>query len=248
MKKLLLPAIAAISMSFFLQSCDKEDLNAPFTLTIHAKMGTADFYLDSAYTIDNGDKIEYSLFNYYMSNIELIKTDGSVILLKDVELVRFDSKPTFEITGGLPVGDYNRIRFDLGLDSVTNAQDPNSYPPSHPLSILQSTYWDWNTMYRFTMSEGQFDTTGTGNNFNLTFTYHPGLNAQFREVSMNIPTVSVVENASSGHTINLQVIDMIRRSGDPIDMVNNQTTHCANAAEIALAARIMDNFVLSFSN
>lgn len=248
MKKLILLGIASISMALLLQSCEKDNLNAPFTLTIHGKVDNADFILDSSYTIDNGYMLKYSLFNFYMSNIELVATDGSVVPVKDVVLVRFDDQPTFEVTADMPVGDYNRIRFDLGLDSTTNAQDPNTYDPSHPLSILQGTYWDWNTMYRFSMSEGSIDTSGVGNNYNLTFTYHPGLNQLFREVSMNIPTISIVENASAGHTLELQVIDMLRHPNDPIDLVNDNVTHCMGAAQIALAARVMDNFANSFSN
>jgi hypothetical protein len=233
--------VMALLSLWTLSGCGEDPKESPFTLTITGKVGTADFALDAPYNFDNGHQVKFSLFHFYMNQPRLVNAAGEEFPLSSVELVNFNTSNSYTITKNVPVDDYVAIRFGIGLDSVTNMSDPNTYPSNHPLSILAGTYWDWNTMYRFAMMEGTFDTTGTGNNYDLTFTYHPGLDEQYREMDMNA-TITVVEGQAGSYELILDVQDILRHPTDPIDMITLRTTHCATPSQIALAARIMDNF------
>ncbi len=239
--------ILGLFISLVLSSCDKDSSNGDFTLTINAKAGSADFVMDQPLAMSNGHVIKYSLFNLYIDNVSLIGLDSSLTLISEVELVNFPTGPSYVIDAkDVPTGIYLGVAFGLGLDSAKNMSDPNTYPIDHPLSILQGTYWDWRTMYRFTMSEGQFDSTGTGTQFDMTFSYHPGLNEQYRQKMIFTP-ISIDKNGGSA-SIELDILGMLEDANAPVDMVANRSTHCATPAQIALAADIMDNLVNSISN
>lgn len=248
MKSLKNTALGVLAglLLFGLASCEEDPIESPFTFTITAKVDNADFYLDSAYTFPGGQLFKFNLFHFYMNQIRLVNANGNEVMISDVELVTFATQPSYQITADVPVDDYVAVRFGVGLDSATNMSDPNTYPTNHPLSILAGTYWDWNTMYRFAMMEAIVDTGGSGTNFIWPITYHPGLNEQYRE--MDMPKVfSVVEGQPAELTLVLDVKDILKHPSDPIDVVANKSTHCATPAQIALAARIMDNFTLSFT-
>jgi cytochrome c peroxidase len=56
---------------------------------------------------------------------------------------------------GLEPGNYDRIRFHVGLTPALNHSDPALYPPGHPLNpILDGLHWGWAGGYVFFALEG----------------------------------------------------------------------------------------------
>ncbi len=100
-------------------------------------------------------------FRFYVSNIRLIDGDGNEVPLEleqdgvwqfeDVALLDYEDgtglcsdtgNPDLRSTvvGTVPEGDYDGIRFDVGVPSELNHTDPNTAEP--PLNLLPMT-WNW---------------------------------------------------------------------------------------------------------
>jgi hypothetical protein len=65
----------------------------------------------------------------------------------------FGGKKKFRISG-LPAGNYNRIQFLLGVDSLRNV----SGAQTGDLDPVNDMFWDWNTGYIYFKMEGEFKT------------------------------------------------------------------------------------------
>ena len=114
----------------------------------------------------------YSGLRYYVHGVELLTTDGSAVTLmvnddgkwqKDgVVLLDFeDGSSTCAdsgnpdtnnlVNGVVPEGDYNGIRFVLGVPFDMNHADVATAPA--PLNVT-SMFWNWNGGYKFLRLEG----------------------------------------------------------------------------------------------
>ena len=70
-----------------------------------------------------------SNLSYYLSGFGLQKQDGSWHPINAYHLVVAQAKPIDTLyLGELPEGNYQAIRFHLGIDSVTNHGDPAQWP------------------------------------------------------------------------------------------------------------------------
>ena len=81
MKKLI---IAVLFSGVFLTACKKEEVaptptgSGPVSIYFEHLFGASTFNLGQNYITANNDTMNFSLFNYFVSNIELVKADGSV--------------------------------------------------------------------------------------------------------------------------------------------------------------------------
>jgi uncharacterized repeat protein (TIGR04052 family) len=110
--------------------------------------------------------IRVSDFRFYVSNLRLMKADGTstpVALTQDglwqvddVALIDFEDatgtcangtpQTRSTIEGTAPVGDYTGVAFDLGLPFDKNHRDPAAQPS--PLNLTR-LFWSWNAGYKF---------------------------------------------------------------------------------------------------
>lgn len=114
---------------------------------------------DSVYYDAAGQPFKIRDLRFYMSNIHLVRPDGSEVLLEDrleimlplagggtetreVEdnflLVNPSLNQSFAIGEIKAEGPYDRIRFDLGIAEPANKALPEEMPENHPLSIQSS--------------------------------------------------------------------------------------------------------------
>lgn len=114
-------------------------------------------------------------FRMYISNLKLIKANGEAVALQLTQddkwqkqtsaLLDFEDKTgacetgtpetNFEIRGEAPAGDYQGLRFELGLPFELNHQDLSL--ASSPLNIT-SMFWSWRGGYKFLRAD--MGTTG----------------------------------------------------------------------------------------
>ena len=115
---------------------------------------------DEWYKNDNGDSLQISVFNYFISNIKLTRDDGFVYTEPEsYHLVRENSSSTKSFTiENIPPGNYKTISFMIGVDSTRNVSgaqtgdlDPNS-----------GMFWDWNTGYIMAKLEGKSPASSGG--------------------------------------------------------------------------------------
>ncbi|MBO0936520.1 hypothetical protein J2I47_08200 [Fibrella sp. HMF5335] len=159
----------------------------------------------TTYTNKSGEAFTISKFDYFISNIRLIRADGSAYTVPQDDsyfLIRSNdpTSQTFTLTG-VPAGDYAQIEYMVGVDSLRNTADISRRkgvldPGS---SHTSGMYWDWNTGYIHLKLEGTspaapVDATGARN-----FRYHIGLFGGYQSKTINnLRTVRVPLGISTG--------------------------------------------------
>jgi hypothetical protein len=193
MKKifLFLPLLWILAFSACQQ--DKEASLTDLTLNF-----TADFAEDPlvmygrTYAYPNNTDFRLQLFQFYISDVYLIKSDGTAgPKVLDVALVSFGgvqseseaAQGVSVVLKDVPVGQYSGIRLGLGVDPVLNKTQPGDYRVDHPLS---TNYWLMSNSYVFSKIEGNADTDGSGN-FNAEVTLHVGGDNNYREKTFPQP-------------------------------------------------------------
>ena len=91
-------------------------------------------------------------------------------------------RTTFRLSR-LPAGNYDRVRFHIGLEPKVNHSNPAQYGPDHPLNpVLNGLHWSWQDGYVFLALEGKWkdrpDKTQSG------YSYHLGNDEMFTLVEM----------------------------------------------------------------
>lgn len=118
------------------------------------------FELNKQYITANQDTVEILEHKYIVSNVVFINSTQGIekSLRNDYYLVKVpldDHRYTLSIPGsstGLPPGNWDKIRFLIGLDSAINFA-PEGAPK---LFSDEGMFWDWNTGYKFYVTEGRY--------------------------------------------------------------------------------------------
>ena len=198
--KLFFLSIALTSVVF--TSCKKDDDTEEPTPTEQTGMfkiefehgyDGAEFSFDTNFVDANGDTLHFSKFDYYVSNIQLIKSDGSVwsqpesyYLLKSSD----DLSRLLSISD-VPAGDYTGIKFSIGVDSTRNV----SGAQTGALDPANEMFWSWNTGYIFIKAEGSSSASSMGG----AFEYHIG----GFQVANNTNCVRTVSHSFGGATMTI---------------------------------------------
>lgn len=240
--------IMAMTLAVF-SSCKKdEDDPAAVKLEFSANVGGEDYAPFTDYTYYNNSSMTINKVVFYISNIDLVKEDGSTVRLSDIEYVDLSDptnpgKANFSF-GDLPAGNYRAIRFGIGVPADLNAKTPADFAVNHPLAI-ESMYWDAWDSYIFSKTEGRIDTTGNGEG-DLNFLYHTGIDDLYRglEASRDFKLDQGGETTMSFY---LDVLKLFGTPNDYIDIKAKPMSH--NPKDLDIATKIMDNYInaLSFS-
>lgn len=164
MKKVFL-SILAISAVFAMSSCkDKHDDdhlvgNGDVTIEFDNRAGDESLDFNQPYTNAAGEELTFSKFQYYVSNFILIKADGSEhIVPKDscYFLVSQSDASSRSITlKNIPAGEYSRVKFMIGVDSLKNTADISERTGVlDPAGAAADMYWSWNSGYIHLKIEG----------------------------------------------------------------------------------------------
>lgn len=106
------------------------------------------------YTNASLDSFSVTKFNYYLSNIKMTREDG--FIFSETEsyhlMQHVDGKTSFSISG-LPEGNYTKIEFMIGIDSLRNVSGARD----GDLDPARNMFWDWEQGYIFFKMEGAFN-------------------------------------------------------------------------------------------
>lgn len=185
----LLSALALLS-GLWLTSCsfpdEKDDTDPIETGSIQLQfdniVGDQDLRLDSTqYMNAAGEEFTVSKLNYYISNIKLLRMDGSVFTVPQDSsyfLIREANSGSQKLTiRNVLTGDYTGIEFTVGVDSLRSVMDPSEPGRKGILdkdmgpTNEEAMYWDWNPGYIFLKLEGSSDSATTANG---KYYYHIG--------------------------------------------------------------------------
>ena len=154
--------------------------NASLIIQFDNVAGNEDLKLDSvSYTNATGESFTVSQLQYFISNIRLGRGDGSEYIVPQDSsyfLMQENIPATQEISLNVPEGDYQRISFILGVDSVRNTAHINKRTGVlDPASSMDNgMYWGWNSGYIFFKMEGESAAAPEDPSGRQKFRYHIG--------------------------------------------------------------------------
>jgi len=144
-------------------AAEKPTAQPALTLKVHALFNGEPLRLhDVRYRTAAGDLIGFTRLAFLLTQVVLVSADG-----KSVPVPGGDGY--IDIGAGLaelrlpdvPPGDYQRIRFNVGVESARNHADPSVFPARHPLNpMVNGLHWDWNGGYVFLALEGRYELSG----------------------------------------------------------------------------------------
>lgn len=216
-------ALLYLFLAFSLWTCDndddKDDAGGELTLNFRGLFDQNKLKMFNAdYAYEDNMKLRFQLFQFYISDVALMKTDdpkGDSIQLIDVELVSFKNIQsddaaqkgiTFTLKN-IPSGTYKGIKLGLGVSADLNAVGPSSYTPPHP---LDDNYWSWAKGYVFTKVEGNADLDNSGK-FATKITFHVGENEFFRK-KVFLKDIVIKDKNSSNLTLDVDLHRVLAQS------------------------------------
>lgn len=205
----------AISMivALALTSCNKDDeaITGNGNVTINFENGFED---QGGITIGttfrkttNNQYYNYSCLKYIISNVVLIKADGTEIKYNynDPNTGAFIIDQADGLTEhpatltGIPAGDYTKIRFGIGISPEAYNLGENGQATFWTKAVNAGMVWTWASGYRFVKLEGVYgETQATATN---VFAHHfanmgnvlaNGTPNLYKEVTLDLPTTAKV--------------------------------------------------------
>lgn len=195
----------------------------PQALLLTAEQGT-----DSA-----GAAVTVSRLDFLISRVALRREDGTWLESKDwFACVRCDQGKHTSLLEGVPSKKFTAIRFNVGVDPVANASDPNTRAPDHPLNpLVNGLHWGWAGGYVFLALEGRYqkrDGAFAG------YSYHLANNASLMQVELPLTL-----DAISARTVRLVFdVERVFRGKNPIAIAKDgNSTHSREGDALAVALK-----------
>jgi hypothetical protein len=231
MKNTLLLGLALLLFSA--NSCKKHDHGpkGSLSITFKAVYENEPLLVFTDYLTPDARKLQFHVFNFFLSDIELVKDNDEVVRLKDVEFIDFNgntdlAKATTGIRINLSevgIGSYKAIRFGVGVAPDKNAKEPGDFP-SDPYLGEPGNYWAaWNS-YIFSRLEGRIDTLPNAAGGDVSYLYHTGVDGMYQARSFT-KTIEISSNSNSEIIFNVNAKDIFYKSGAEINIPAANVSH-----------------------
>lgn len=242
---------------------DKPDPSTPpelgeIVIEFENRAGDETLVFGKNYVNAIGDTVNYSIFDYFVSNFVLVTTDGTEYVVPKDDcyfLCKGDDQDSREITlTDIPTGDYSQIRFIIGVDSAKSVSPIDErIGDLDPAGEASGMYWSWNAGYIFVKVEGTSPQApieaSTGQRI---FQYQTGLFGGFisptlnniKEVQLDTPSeaAKVRENSAAPHVHMFVDALEIFTSPTNISVADNPISHVGSFSKI-----LADNYADMFS-
>ena len=80
---------------------------------------------DTIVVSNQGRKISISMCQFYISDISLVRSDGSLYQVENKVILKIFQNELY-FMGDIPVGSYKSVQFNVGFDSITALKNPIS--------------------------------------------------------------------------------------------------------------------------
>jgi hypothetical protein len=159
------------------------------TLLLHLHTYISESEVDGyniTYTNEDGRKTSLSMSQFYISDIQIEKLDGTLISLGDKKIIKTLSIQSYDL-GLVDAGNYKSVRFKVGLPAATNALAPSASADS---VILKRTEMWFNSTalpdgYVYLNVQGLIDTSADLSDKMAPFVYKIGTNDHYKQVIIN---------------------------------------------------------------
>jgi len=225
------------------------------TLTLNFDLSYDDelFILNQEYEYPTGEKFEFSRFDMYVSDVALLK-GGEEVIIADVDYLKMTETFALESTAsegypysiaGIEDGDFDGIKFNIGLTPELNSTTPSDYPVSNPLG-LTGDYWPtWNS-YIFASIEGRMNIDTSNPDYEQGLALHLGSDDAMRTISLN-NSISLSNEQEQIITIQVELRNLfVSQDGEVYDIKATPATH--SLSQIPQVIELSDNLKNSINN
>ena len=247
-KNITLALITLISLN----SCSNDDENITTAdvsgntqINFDAKVGTADFALNTPFTIA-GQSLQFERLRYWVSDLKLVNDKNETysvansyflmeetteILVQEKYKYAAKKREAIDLTA-VPSGSYTKIIFSVGVDATHNDNMSIQAGELSQLNGMTNVSWMWHTSYIFSALTGKNATPTTP----VAISVETGLNANYRTIEITLPTALVVSSKTTAKiNLNVDVEKIIK----DIDLVANPKVA---ASKPELMTKVADNY------
>jgi hypothetical protein len=203
MKFQLKNILAVLAMAITFASCSSDDENqitgeGNLKLEFDNVYGSADFAFNTNYTNSNNEVLKVSKAKYIVSNIALIKADGSIYTVPKSEsyFIIDESTPASTILNlsNIPAADYRAVKFGIGVDKAQWELGADGQGDFLALAQNAGMMWSWSAGYKFVNFEGTFTSaTVTEPGQYKVHTGQTGTDYNYAEVTLNFEAGDVAQ-------------------------------------------------------
>lgn len=230
-KSLFLSLITAFLLAFY--SCKTANISTTENkkhLTFQPTFGATNLVLNQKYLLQKTDSVEINVLRFYISNIEFYQ-DNQLMhkMLNSYHLIDLADKKSLTLAfNHLNYITFNKIKFNLGIDSVTNV----SGAFGGDLDPTKGMYWTWQSGYINLKLEGKSNLCNTRNNL---FQYHLG---GYEPPFLALQTVELPIEAKEKIVIKIDIQQLI----NAVDLVNEHSIMSPSKAAVKLAEVVAKAF------
>lgn len=237
----------------FFSSCKPEKVTSPsnavtgkLMLHMHCNIDNTEVEdYDTVYETNEGRKISLSVAQFYISEIQLVKLDGTTYDLGDKIVLKALEEEEYFL-GDVPVGNYKSIRFKVGLNPNQNLKS-NSDPSDSGLFDKPEMWFESNPQpagYIFMNVQGSIDTSSNLSGTRSPFVYRIGTNQNYVQVNMPDKNLIIEKNQVEFEHLHVDISKLFTNIelNKPINLSVN--TPADNTS--LLAQQIKDNIPLMF--
>ena len=217
-----------------------QETTGSVTLHFQNRVGDSVLVLDTKYYVNaNDDTFNISRFDYYISNIKLIKEDLTVFAESEsYHLLKANTPGSLDIVlSNVPLGTYTGLQFMIGVDSTRNV----SGAQTGALDPSNGMFWTWSSGYIMAKMEG---TTNSGNDLEFHIGGFKGINSVLKTVTPSFNSAIATVSASGSPQIYLNA-DVAEWFTTPVN-IDFSNTHSISTSG-ANAKIISDNYADMFS-
>jgi hypothetical protein len=179
-------AVACVTLFSSCHDADNLPLYGTFKLHLHSNIDTNEIDLGSVYRDADGRQIQLNTAQFYISNIKLVKADGSLYPIDNAYVLKQVAQEQY-VVGQALIGEYKAVIFDVGVGAAANHQNPSSFPSTNPLSQSGPDTWFGTTTqgYVFMNVAGKVDTSANNNGaVDFPVSYKIGSDALLKTVTL----------------------------------------------------------------
>jgi hypothetical protein len=206
MRKILYKAAAILALSAFVTACSSDDAEdnkaetGKIGLKFDNSFGDNDLILETqSNTTKNNEVLKINVVRYIVSNIVLIKADGTSFTYPKAQsyFIADESDAAgyqFDLTD-IPTGDYTKIKFGIGVDKEQWQLGAAGQGDFLAKAQAKDLLWSWSAGYKFLAFEGTFTsaTVTTAAPF-MIHTGQIGTAYNYTEVTLDLPTKALVRS------------------------------------------------------
>lgn len=224
-------------LALFFTACG-DDESKELTLNFKLNYGDDPLIFFENLSYPDGRDFEFTRFSFYISEIEL-GSNGESTIVNDVDYIDLTASHSslssaengydYTLEFDEP-GNYDQLRFNLGLTDAQNSTVPADYPSSSALSLTGEYWSNWES-YVYVKIEGRTDIDGDGISDGIAL--HLGSEAALRAFE--------VSNLDSDERLNITIDarKIFEQNGNIYDIVATPRIHSLNQMDKTIA--LMDN-------